>query len=101
MTKKDLIKKILELGKELEKANGFDAVMIINNMEIEVDNYTKKLTIPAVVVEPPKINSKDFKDWLKSEGYKNKGFGIYQKENKDCCYQLLYKHYCKIQELGN
>ena len=49
MTKKDLIKKILELGKELEKANGFDAVMIINDMEIEVDNYTKQLTIPAVV----------------------------------------------------
>ncbi len=48
MTKKDLIKKILKLGKELEKANGFDAVMIINDMEIEVDNYTKQLSIHIV-----------------------------------------------------
>jgi hypothetical protein len=48
MTKKDLIKKILELGKELEKANGFDAIMIINDMEIEVDNYTKQLPIHIV-----------------------------------------------------
>ncbi len=48
MTKKDLIKKILELGKELEKANGFDAIMIINDMEIEVDNYTKQLSIHIV-----------------------------------------------------
>ena len=45
ISKKDLIKKILELGKELEKANGFDALMIINDMEIEVDNYTKQLLI--------------------------------------------------------
>jgi len=43
ISKKDLIKKILELGKELEKANGFDALTIINDMEIEVDNYTKQL----------------------------------------------------------
>lgn len=42
MTKKDLIKKILELGKELEKASGFNAAMIVNDMEIEIDNYTKK-----------------------------------------------------------
>jgi hypothetical protein len=49
MTKRDLIKKILELGKELEDANGFDAVMIINDMEIEVDNYTKQLPIHNVV----------------------------------------------------
>lgn len=48
MTKKHLIKNILELGKELEKANGFDAVMIINDMEIEVDNYTKQLPIHNV-----------------------------------------------------
>lgn len=48
MTKKDLIKKILELGKELEKANGFDAIMIINDMEIEIDNYTKQLPMHDV-----------------------------------------------------
>jgi len=55
----------------------------------------------GVVVELPKVNSKDFKDWLKSQGYKNKGFGIYQKENKDYCYKLLYKHYCNILKFGN
>ena len=49
MTKKDLIKKILELGKELEKADGFDAIMIVNDMEIEVDNYIKQLPIQNVV----------------------------------------------------
>jgi hypothetical protein len=38
MTKKDLIKKILELGKELEKANGFDAIMIINEITT-LSNY--------------------------------------------------------------
>lgn len=101
MTKKGLIKKILELGKELENTNGFDALMIINDMEIEVDNYTKQLPIHGVVVELPSKNSKEFKDWLKSEGYKHKGFGIYQKENKDYCYKLLYKHYCNILEFGN
>jgi len=57
--------------------------------------------ITDVVVELPSKNSKEFKDWLKSEGYKNKGFGIYQKENKDYCYKLLYKHYCNILEFGN
>lgn len=72
-----------------------------DDFEEVAEEIVKNCFIPNVVVEPPKINSKDFKDWLKSEGYKNKGFGIYQKENKDCCYQLLYKHYCKIQELGN
>lgn len=55
MTKKDLIKKILELGKELEKANGFDAVMIINDMEIEVDNYTKQLPIQNVVQQSEQL----------------------------------------------
>jgi hypothetical protein len=30
-----------------KKANGFDAIMIINDMEIEVDNYTKQLPIPS------------------------------------------------------
>lgn len=50
MTKKNLIRKILELGKELEEANGFDAVMIINDMEIEVDKYIKQLPIHNVVV---------------------------------------------------
>ena len=51
MTKKDLIKKILELGKELETVEGFNAIMVINEMEIEVDNYVKQLTIPDSVEE--------------------------------------------------
>ena len=49
MKKKELIKKILELGKELEAANGFDAVMIVNDMELEVEKYTKQLHIHNVV----------------------------------------------------
>lgn len=44
MSKIELIKKILELGKELEKATPFDSVMIINDMEIAIDNYTKQYT---------------------------------------------------------
>lgn len=67
------------------------------DQQIEVE----QLFIPDVVVELPSKNSKEFKDWLKSEGYKNKGFGIYQKENKDYCYTLLYKHYCNVLEFGN
>ena len=63
MTKKDLIKKILELGKELEKANGFDAVMIINDMEIEVDNYTKQLPIHNVVQQSEPLKCDQVCDW--------------------------------------
>ena len=65
MTKKDLIKNILELGKELEKANGFDAIMIINDMEIEIDNYTKQLPIPDVVERSGQLEAlrKDFCLW--------------------------------------
>jgi len=55
MTKKDLIKKILELGKELEKADGFDAIMIVNDMEIEVDNYIKQLPIQNVVQQSEQL----------------------------------------------
>jgi len=51
MTKKYLIKKILELGKELETVEVFNAIMVINEMEIEVDNYVKQLTIPDSVEE--------------------------------------------------
>ena len=61
----------------------------------------KQLPIHGVVVALPSKNSKEFKGWLKSEGYKNKGFGIYQKENKDYCYTILYKHYCNVIEFGN
>ena len=61
MTKKDLIKKILELGKELEKADGFDAIMIVNDMEIEVDNYIKQLPIQNVVQQSEQL--KAFVDW--------------------------------------
>lgn len=64
------------------------------------NKQSEHLLIP-VVVELPSKNSKEFKDWLKNEGYKNKGFGIYQKENKDYCYTLLYKHYCNVMEFGN
>jgi len=62
MTKKDLIKKILELGKELEKANGFDAVMIVNDMEIEVDNYTKQLPIHNVVEQSEQLCQHKYQD---------------------------------------
>jgi formate dehydrogenase maturation protein FdhE len=55
MTKKDLIKKILELGKELEKADGFDAIMIVNDMEIEVDNYIKQLPTQNVVQQSEQL----------------------------------------------
>jgi hypothetical protein len=57
MTKKDLIKKILELGKELEKADGFDAIMIVNDMEIEVDNYIKQLPIQNVVQQSEQLKA--------------------------------------------
>ena len=64
MTKRDLIKKILELGEELEKADRFNAVMIINDMEIEVDNYTKQLPILDVVGQSEQLKAvqklKDF-----------------------------------------
>ena len=64
MTKRDLIKKILELGEELQKANRFNAVMIINDMEIEVDNYTKQLPILDVVGQSEQLKAvqklKDF-----------------------------------------
>ena len=65
------------------------------------ESEKKQLTLTDVVVELPSKNSREFKDWLKSEGYKNKGFGIYQKENIDYCYKLLYKHYCNVLEFGN
>jgi hypothetical protein len=42
MTKQELIKKILELGKELETAGGFSAVVIVDEMEKTVDNFIKQ-----------------------------------------------------------
>ena len=57
MTKKDLIKKILELGKKLEKAKRFDAILIINDMEIEVDNYIKQLPIQNVVQQSEQLKA--------------------------------------------
>ena len=69
--------------------------------ETSLERINQALSIANVVVTLPSVNSKEFKDWLKSEGYKNKGFGIYQKENKDYCYKLLYKDYCNVLEFGN
>ena len=63
MTKKDLIKKILELGKELEEANGFNAVMIINDMEIQVDNYTNQLHTHKVVQQSEPLKCDQVCDW--------------------------------------
>lgn len=40
------------------------------------------LRIHDVVVELPKVNSKDFKDWLKSEGYKKKVLEFTKKKTK-------------------
>jgi ribosomal protein S8 len=84
---------------EVLKKRGYKNEDLIN--EIEQIYNKQQLPIHGVVVELPSKNSKEFKDWLKSEGYKNKGFGIYQKENKDYCYTLLYKHYCNVLEFGN
>lgn len=42
MTKKALIKEILTLGQELEKATGFDALMIIYDMESAIDKYVNE-----------------------------------------------------------
>ena len=87
-----------KLSEVLEK-RGYKNKDLIN--EIEQIYNKQQLPIHGVVVELPSKNSKEFKDWLKSEGYKNKGFGIYQKENKDYCYTLLYKHYYNTLEFGN
>ena len=43
MTKKELIKKILELGKELEEADGIEALMIIDDLEKTVDKFTEQI----------------------------------------------------------
>lgn len=42
MTKKDLIKEILTLGEELEKATGFNALMIIDEMESAINKYVNE-----------------------------------------------------------
>lgn len=40
MKKRELIKGILELGQKLEKAEGLNAILIIEDMESLIDEYT-------------------------------------------------------------
>ncbi len=40
MKKRELIKGILELGQKLEKAEGLNAILIIEEMESLIDEYT-------------------------------------------------------------
>jgi len=84
------------------------ALVLLANLGEENLNYNQikevlkeALIIHNVVVTLPSKNSKEFRDWLKTEGYRNKGFGIYQKDSKDYCYTILYKHYCNALEFGN
>lgn len=64
MTKRDLIKKILELGKKLEKANGLESVMIVNDMEFEVDNYAKQFPIHNIVRQSEQLVCDQVCDWF-------------------------------------
>tara|TARA_R110000772_G_scaffold262661_1_gene381778 strand:- start:318 stop:569 length:252 start_codon:yes stop_codon:yes gene_type:complete len=48
MKKTELIKGILKLAEELDKADGFAPVIIIDDMEKLVDKYVEKLSIPRV-----------------------------------------------------
>lgn len=50
MKKTELIKGILKLSEELDKAEGFDSVIIINDMEKLVDKYVDELTTTCGVV---------------------------------------------------
>ena len=68
MKKQDLIKRILELGKELESANGFHAVTIINDMEIAVENYTRQLPKQNIIGQQEPFICGHVCDW-KSVGY--------------------------------
>ncbi len=96
----------MDLNKEIRETIAFYCGGTYENRKLATDKILQickdnPLPINSVVFELPSKNSKEFKDWLKSEGYKNKGFGIYQKENKDYCYTLLYKHYCNVMGFGN
>ena len=49
MKKTELIKEILKLAEELDKADGFAPVIIIDDMEKLVDKYVEQLSIPLVM----------------------------------------------------
>ena len=63
----NFLKDLMKLATELNQANGFDAVMVINEMEMLYDKHVaelKKLAIPHVSVSLPT------KDEVSAEGYR-------------------------------
>ena len=100
----DIIK---EIEKELNKIKqgefaNLDNIKLTSDLGKKVIENVVKSLLPVVSIELPSVDSSEFSEWLKSEGYVNTlNEHFIRKDSIEYKKNIVYNHYCNVIQFGN